>query len=179
MEQQTNEMSSIQTELRNSKIRTQRSVLGFTVETIAAFHGITPAEVRAVLVDGVEELRSQGMTQAKILSSIAKNDAELIASFNQAASGNDSNERQNEMLRIEVDSLRSRVTHLEMMVTQLMQQQAASVSPPPPSTPQHQYQFVHPNQGLHRDWSQRNQSTTPSSLHPEENWNTNWWQTRL
>lgn len=171
--EQTNEMSTLQ-QLRDSKIMTQRVVLGFTLEAIAAFHGMTQADVRTVLVAGVADLKAQGMTQENILASVAKDDAELIASLSRGAAGNDPVGLQNQMLRAEVDSLRARVTHLETMVSQLMQHQAAaSVPPPPPLRPQNQ--FFSPNPLPQRNWSQ---GTTTSSLHPEENWNANWWQTR-
>lgn len=172
--EQTNEMTTLQ-QLRDSKIMTQRVVLGFTLEAIAAFHGMTQADVRTVLVDGVADLKLQGMTQENILASVAKDDAELIASLTRGASGNDQNDLQNQMLRAEVDSLRARVTHLETMVSQLMQHQAAASVPPPPPPLRPQNQFYGPNPGIQRNWSQGN---TTSSLHPEENWSANWWQTR-
>ena len=175
--EQVNDMSTIQ-QLRDSKIMTQRIVLGFTLETIAAFHGITQADVRTILVDGVAELKTQGMSQDNIIANVAKDDAELIATLTRSASGNDPLGVQNQMLRADVDSLRARVTHLETMVTQLMQQRMAACAPPPPH--QAQNQFFGQNPPLHRTWSQGSQGTTASSsLHPEENWNTNWWQTRL
>lgn len=161
-------------QLRDSKIMTQRIVLGFTLEAIAAFHGMTQADVRTVLVDSVAELKAQGMSQEKILASVAKDDVELITSLSQGVSGNDQ-ELQNQMLRAEVESLRSRVTHLETMVSQLMQHQAAVSVPPPPQLLRTQNQFFGQNPGFQRNWSQ---GTTSSSLHPEENWNANWWQTR-
>lgn len=172
--EQTNEMTTLQ-QLRDSKIMTQRVVLGFTLEAIAAFHGMTQADVRTVLVDGVADLKAQGMTQENILASVAKDDAELIASLTRGASGNDQNGLQNQMLRAEVDSLRARVIHLETMVSQLMQQQAAASVPPPPPPLRPQNQFFGQNPGLQRNWPQ---GTTTSSLHPEENWSANWWQTR-
>ena len=172
--EQANEMTSLQ-QLRDSKIMTQRVVLGFTLEAIAAFHGMTQADVRTVLVDSVADLKAQGMTQENILASVAKDDAELIAMLSRGASGNDPNGLQNQMLRAEVDSLRARVTHLETMVSQLMQQQAAASVPPPPPPLRPQNQFFGPNPLPQRNWSQ---GTTTSSLHPEENWNANWWQTR-
>lgn len=174
--EQSNEMTTIQ-QLRDSKIMTQRIVLGFTLETIAAFHGMTPAAVRTVLVDGVAELKKQGMTQENILANVAKDDTELIATLGRSASGNDPLAIQNQMLRADVDSLRARVAHLETMVTQLMQQRLTASAPPPPLY-QPQNQFFSQNPPLHRTWSQESQGTTgSSSLRPEENWNTSWWQT--
>ncbi len=176
MEQQTTDMTPTIQDLRNSKIMTQRVVLGFTLETIAAFHGINQSEVRTILVNSVTDLRAQGMTQENILANVAREDAELIATLGRGAAGNDPLGIQNQMMRVEIDSLRSRVTLLETMVSHLMQQRAA-VSAPPPPPPQPQSQFLGQNQQLHRTWSQGSQATA-SSLHPEENWNTDWWQTR-
>jgi hypothetical protein len=172
--EQTSEMDTTMEKLRNSKIMTQRIVLGFTLETIAAFHGMTQAEVRTALVDIAADLKAQGMPLENILASVAKDDAELIATMTQGASENDTTSLQNQMLRAEVDSLRARVTHLETMVSQLMQQQAAASVAPLPS-PDLQHQFYGPKPVLQRNLLHETQETTSSRLHPKENWDEDWW----